>query len=43
VGKYNKKAKMEVHKLDNCAVALSFLAKHGVNTQVVTPRGIILP
>ncbi|KAJ3318023.1 hypothetical protein HDV06_000873 [Boothiomyces sp. JEL0866] len=41
VGKYNKKAMMQVHKMDNIAVSLTFLSKHGVNTSFLTPRDIL--
>lgn len=39
VGKFNKKAMMQVHKLDNISVALAFLTKNGVNTRSLTARG----
>jgi hypothetical protein len=40
VGKYSKRIIMEVHKLDNLTIALQFLAKKGVNTSSITPRGL---
>ncbi|KAJ3074916.1 hypothetical protein HDU98_009885 [Podochytrium sp. JEL0797] len=41
VGKYNKRAIMAVHKIDNIAVALNFLSKKGVATQFMTPQDVV--
>ncbi|KAI9337737.1 hypothetical protein BDR26DRAFT_863472 [Obelidium mucronatum] len=41
VGKYNKRAALPVHKIDNCAVALNFLQKKGINTQFMTPQDML--
>lgn len=40
VGKYNKRTMLPVHKIDNLSVALTFLAKKGVDVQFITPQGI---
>ncbi|KAJ3291722.1 hypothetical protein HK104_005860 [Borealophlyctis nickersoniae] len=39
VGKYNKRAMLPVHRIDNIAVALNFCAKKGIHTQFLTPQG----
>ncbi|KAJ3109247.1 hypothetical protein HK100_003316 [Physocladia obscura] len=41
VGRYNKRAALAVHKSDNVAVALNFVAKRGVSTAFLTPQDII--
>ncbi|KAJ1558410.1 hypothetical protein HK405_013747, partial [Cladochytrium tenue] len=41
VGKYNKRAMLPVHRIDNIAVALNFLAKRGINTHFLTPQDIL--
>ncbi|KAJ3217287.1 hypothetical protein HDU67_008199 [Dinochytrium kinnereticum] len=41
IGKYNKRAMLSVHKIDNIAVALNFLKKKGIDTQFLTPQDIM--
>ncbi|KAJ3411655.1 hypothetical protein HDV05_001864 [Chytridiales sp. JEL 0842] len=41
VGKYNKRAMMSVHRIDNIAVALNFLSKKGISTQFCSPQDIM--
>ncbi|KAJ3140415.1 hypothetical protein HK100_009846 [Physocladia obscura] len=41
VGRYNKRAVLAVHKSDNVAVALNFVAKRGISTAFLTPQDII--
>lgn len=39
IGKYNKRIIMNVQKIDNLAVALSFLGRKGVEVRFCTPQG----
>ncbi|KNC96047.1 uncharacterized protein SPPG_08642 [Spizellomyces punctatus DAOM BR117] len=41
VGKYNKRAMLPVHKIDNIAVALNFLTKKGISTGFCSPQDIM--
>ncbi|TPX64079.1 hypothetical protein SpCBS45565_g06169 [Spizellomyces sp. 'palustris'] len=41
VGKYNKRAMLPVHKIDNLAVALNFLSKKGISTGFCSPQDIM--
>ncbi|KAI8809310.1 calponin homology domain-containing protein [Cladochytrium replicatum] len=41
VGKYNKRSMLPVHRIDNIAVALSFLQKREVATGFLTPQDVI--
>ncbi|KAI8854470.1 calponin homology domain-containing protein [Chytridium lagenaria] len=41
VGKYNKRAMLPVHKIDNIAVALNFLNKKGIGTQFLSPQDVM--
>ena len=42
VGKYNKRAMLPVHKIDNWSVVLAFLGKKGVDVRAFTPQGEFL-
>ncbi|KAJ3234481.1 hypothetical protein HDU78_005842 [Chytriomyces hyalinus] len=41
VGKYNKRAMLPVHKIDNIAVALNFISKKGINTGFISPQDMM--
>ncbi|KAJ3174525.1 hypothetical protein HDU87_007117 [Geranomyces variabilis] len=41
VGKYNKRAMLPVHRLDNLSVALNFCTKKGVGTSFCSPQDIM--
>ncbi|KAJ3330267.1 hypothetical protein HDU76_006055 [Blyttiomyces sp. JEL0837] len=41
IGKYNKRAMLPVHKIDNIAVALNFLQKNGINTHFLSPQDVM--
>ncbi|KAJ3137564.1 hypothetical protein HDU90_001967 [Geranomyces variabilis] len=41
VGKYNKRAMLPVHRLDNLSVALNFCTKKGVSTSFCSPQDIM--
>ncbi|KAJ3013484.1 hypothetical protein HKX48_005730 [Thoreauomyces humboldtii] len=41
VGKYNKRAMLPVHKIDNLAVALNFLSRKGISTSFCSPQDIM--
>ncbi|KAI8917785.1 hypothetical protein DFJ77DRAFT_457825 [Powellomyces hirtus] len=40
-GRYNKRAMLPVHRLDNLAVALNFLSKKGISTSFCSPQDIM--
>ncbi|KAJ3052112.1 hypothetical protein HK097_006887 [Rhizophlyctis rosea] len=41
VGKYNKRAMLPVHKIDNWSVVLAFLGKKGVDVRAFTPQELM--
>ncbi|RKO89449.1 hypothetical protein BDK51DRAFT_44777, partial [Blyttiomyces helicus] len=41
VGKYNKRAMLPVHRIDNIAVALNFLGRKGINTSFLNAQDVM--